>query len=194
MTTTAWSSLDTSLDLLTSSVAGLRPEDLTRPTPCSDWNVMQVVQHAAGDQLGYASTLTGGPGPTYNPFAPSGDTGVDAPALVAEAVAASSAAWAGVPADSAPIETPLPLGPLDAELASHACALDAAVHAWDIAVATGRPSPLTDDLSATLLASAQSFVEPLRAFAYAPALAAEPGDSPTDALLRYLGRDPRWTA
>ncbi|MGI5151672.1 hypothetical protein ACQEVC_35830 [Plantactinospora sp. CA-294935] len=28
-------------------------------------------------------------------------------------------------------------------LAAAACALDAAVHAWDIAVVTGQPTPLT---------------------------------------------------
>ena len=37
------------------------------------------------------------------------------------------------------------------------------------------------------------FVEPLRGFAYAPALPAAEGDGPVEALLRYLGRSPSWT-
>lgn len=192
--TTAWTVLDDSLDRLAAVTAGLSKDDLGRPTPCTDWNVMQVLQHAAGDQVGYASVLTGGPGPTYNPFDPSGDLTLDVRALVDQSIQTSATAWAGVPADSGPIETPLPVGPLAAQVGAAACALDAAVHAWDVAVATGQPSPLDDELSAPLLEAARTFVEPLRGFAYAPALPAEPTDSATDALLRYLGRDPKWSA
>lgn len=191
--TTPWNVLDSSLDRLATVTAALSKDDLSRPTPCSDWNVMQVLQHAAGDQVGYASVLTGGPGPTYNPFDPSGDLAVDIRALVDDSIQTSAAAWSGVAADSGPIETPLPVGPLAAEIGAAACGLDAAVHAWDVAVATGQPSPLDDELSAALLDAAHSFVEPLRAFAYAPALPAQPGDTATDALLRYLGRDPKWS-
>jgi hypothetical protein len=81
---------------------------------------------------------------------------------------------------------------MPAWLASGACALDAAVHAWDIAVATGRPSPLTPELARPLLTVAREIVEPLRAWgAYAPALEADPADD-VAVLLAYLGRRPTW--
>lgn len=52
-----------------------------------------------------------------------------------------------------------------------ACALDAAVHAWDIAVVTGQPSPLSPELATTILDVAVQIVEPLRQYgAYAPAI------------------------
>lgn len=70
-------------------------------------------------------------------------------------------------------------------------ALDAAVHAWDIAVATGRPSPLTPEIAADLLVVARRIVEPLRGFAYAPAIDA--GGGPEAELLAYLGRRPDWS-
>jgi uncharacterized protein (TIGR03086 family) len=93
------------------------------------------------------------------------------------------------------VPTPLPQGALPAWLASGACALDAAVHAWDIAVATGQPSPLTPGLARELLVTARHIVEPLRAFgAYAPALPEQAGDDEVAALLRYLGRRPDWAA
>jgi hypothetical protein len=77
--------------------------------------------------------------------------------------------------------------------AAAACALDAAVHAWDIAVALGQPGGLPDGLAARLLPAARSIVEPLRQFgAYAPALPARPEDDRVAELLRYLGRDPQW--
>jgi len=75
-----------------------------------------------------------------------------------------------------------------------ACALDAAVHAWDIAVATGQPSPLAAELARQLMPVTTSLVEPLRAFgAYAAALDPQDGDDEVTALLRYLGRQPDWT-
>ncbi|MEU4222222.1 TIGR03086 family protein, partial [Actinoplanes sp. NPDC026623] len=75
-----------------------------------------------------------------------------------------------------------------------AAALDAAVHAWDIAVATGRPSPLDEDLAAGLLPVAHAIVEPLRRYGvYAAALEPSGAEGAPAQLLRYLGRDPHWT-
>ena len=80
-------------------------------------------------------------------------------------------------------------------LGAGACALDAAVHAWDVAVAASRPSPLTEELSRELMNVAASIVEPLRSYGvYAAALEPEPGDDASAALLRYLGRWPTWSA
>ena len=92
------------------------------------------------------------------------------------------------------IGTPLPPVPtMRPELAAGACALDAAIDAWDIAAATGQSSPLTAELAAQLQPAARATAEPLRGFAYAPALPDQPGDDAAAALLRYLGRDPHWT-
>jgi uncharacterized protein (TIGR03086 family) len=112
---------------------------------------------------------------------------------VEPSLAASAAAFATIdPTGQTP--TPLPQGALPAATASGAAALDAGVHAWDIAVATGQPAPLDDDLAAQLLPVARAIVEPLRQYgAYAPALEPGDNDSTTAELLRYLGRDPHWT-
>jgi hypothetical protein len=67
-------------------------------------------------------------------------------------------------------------------------------HAWDLAVATGQPSPLTPALAKPLHAAANEIVEPLRGFAYAPVLDPQPGDDDIAALLRYLGRRPDWAS
>ncbi|MCX4818685.1 hypothetical protein OG883_01955 [Streptomyces sp. NBC_01142] len=92
------------------------------------------------------------------------------------------------------IRSSLPPNKMPAALGASACALDAAVHAWDIAVATGQPSPLTPELASDLLGAARQFVEPLRAFAFAPVVPAEPGDDAVAELLKYLGRRPDWAA
>jgi uncharacterized protein (TIGR03086 family) len=177
-------------EALRSVVAGVPDAGWANPTPCEKWTVTQVLQHAAGDQIGYAAAITGGPWPTADPFAPSGRLDGDPQFVVAEAVRRSAAAWSTVDRDAAEVPNPLPQGPMPAWLAAGACALDAAVHAWDIAVATGQPSPLTPELARDLFAVATRIVEPLRAWgAYAPALPATPGDD-VATLLGYLGRRP----
>jgi uncharacterized protein (TIGR03086 family) len=180
-----------SLDLLRTSAAAIGDADRDLPTPCSEWSVLQVLQHATGDQLAWAAAIGVGTGPSENPFTPSGQLTGNVDDLIDPALATARTAWSGVSDDSVP--TPLPQGTLPTPTAAAACALDAAVHGWDIAVALGQPGPLSDALAAQLLPAARAVVEPLRQFgAYAPALPPQPGDDHAAELLRYLGRDPQW--
>jgi uncharacterized protein (TIGR03086 family) len=184
----------TALDLLRHATAGVPADRLDDPTPCSAWTVAQVLFHAAGDQHGWASFVGSGALPSYDPFAPPHrlDRGVDE--VVKAAIDAATTAWAQVDPAAESVRTPLPPVPAMApQLAAAACALDAAIHAWDVAVATGQPSPLTDELAEQLMPAARATVEPLRGFAYAPALPPHEGGGTAAALLRYLGRDPHWT-
>ncbi|WP_061293997.1 TIGR03086 family metal-binding protein [Herbidospora cretacea] len=187
--------LATSYRALENSVAGVRDDQWDAATPCADWTVTQVIQHAAGDQLAYAMMLGIGAGPAYDPFSPSGAVEGTAAELVKEAVEQTAAAWATVSDDTAAVPTPLPHGELPTPVAAVMCALDAAVHAWDVAIATGQPSPLDDELAGHLLTAARGVVEPLRQWgAYAPVVEAsgEPSATPVaDELLRHLGRVPR---
>lgn len=89
-------------------------------------------------------------------------------AYLEAALAASAKAYESVAPDAEQVPTPLPQGAMPAWLAAGACALDAGVHAWDIATATGQPSPLTREMAAQLRVVAGEIVDPLRAYgAYA---------------------------
>ncbi|GAA0911259.1 hypothetical protein GCM10009557_85590 [Virgisporangium ochraceum] len=176
---------------LRTAVAGVGVDGWDLPTPCEKWTVTQVLQHAAGDQVGYAAAITGGPWPTEDPFSPSGRIDGEHSAYLAAALAASAAAYETIAVDAEQVPTPLPQGAMPAWLAAGACALDAGVHAWDIATATGQASPLTPEMAGPLLTVARAIVEPLRAYgAYAAALPAVDGQDEVAALLRYLGRQP----
>ncbi|WP_433262469.1 TIGR03086 family metal-binding protein [Micromonospora vinacea] len=184
--------LEQAHEALRTAAEGVPADAWERPTPCERWNVTQVLQHAVGDQLAFAAAIDGGQGPTEDPFAPSGRIDGDKLAGLRAALDASARAWKGVADDASEVPTPLPQGKLPAEVGSVACALDAAVHAWDIAVATGQPSPLDAELARPLLVVARQIVEPLRAYgAYAPAIDPTPEADEVAALLSYLGRDPR---
>jgi len=181
-----------SLGLLAAATAMISDANRKVATPCAEWTLTQVLQHAAGDQLAWAAALGEGSGPVEDPFAPSGQLDGRASDLLEPALATARAAWARIGSDDA-VPTPLPQGQLPAPVAAAACGLDAAVHAWDIAAALGQPGFLPDELAAELLV-ARPIIEPLRQYgAYAAALPPQPGDGAAAELLRYLGRDPLWS-
>ncbi|SDD50936.1 TIGR03086 family metal-binding protein [Glycomyces harbinensis] len=193
--TTEWSLLTEAHTALLNAVEGVGSGQWHLPTPCAEWTVTQVLQHVAGDQIAFASAITGEDGPSENPFAPSGTLAGDPVEHVASAIGRAAAAWATVAEDAADVSVPVPPNRLDAVTGVGACALDAAVHAWDIAKATGQDQPLTPEAAAQILVAAKQIVEPLRAYgAYAAALDPQEGDDEVAALLRYLGRDPEWAA
>lgn len=195
MTQSTWTLLGESHQALRAAVAGVPASGWSLPTPCEQWNVTQVLQHAAADQLAYAAKLTGGPGPDDDPFVPSGAISGDPSGLLESALSAAADAFAAVGPDDAEVPVPLPPFKLPAPSAVAAAALDAAVHAWDIAVATGQPSPLTPALARALRPTADALVEPLRGFAFGPAVESKAGaDDDAASLLNFLGRRADWTA
>ena len=192
---TRWIVLEEAHDALRDVVAGAAGRDWDAPSPCEGWTVTQVLQHAAGDQLGFASIITGEPGPTENPFDPSGVLdGLAARGARADPAGRGPRAWSTVAPDADDAPTPLPQGAMAAPVAVGACALDAAVHAWDIAVATGQPSPLTADLAAHPARRRARRSSSRSAYgAYAPAIEVDGDTDPVTALLAYLGRRADWT-
>ena len=195
ITRTGWDVLDEARAMLRAAVAGVPADGWQRPTPCTEWTVAQVLQHAALDQGAWAAVISGTQPSGENPFAPSGELGAEPLAYAEAALEASAPAWAVVSADGRPVPTPLPSGPMPPADAAGAAALDAAIHAWDMAVATGQGSPLTPDLAAALTPVAKSIVEPLRQYGvYAAEVESLAGADDAAALLCYLGRQPAWKA
>ena len=191
---TRWDLLTEAHQALRTAVMGIPADGWDRPTPAEAWNVTQVLQHAAGDQFAYASALTDGPKPTEDPFAPSGELGGTPAQVLEPALAATVAAFGAVESPDTEVAVPLPPFKLPAGVAVAAAALDAAVHAWDIAVATGQLSPLTPGLALALRPAADALVEPLRGFAFAPAIEPAIDADEADSLLNFLGRRADWKA
>ncbi|MES5817576.1 TIGR03086 family metal-binding protein [Streptomyces sp. RG80] len=161
------------------------------PTPCSEWTARQVLNHARIDQQGYGLAITGGR-PDSDPFAPADALAADPSAELDEVLRMVADAYAGLPVDAA--EVPTPLGPMPLPAAAAAAAMDAAVHAWDIAVATGQDRPLTEELAEGIWPLAEQLVDHLRDSyrVFAPAIEIPDGSGRAEALLAFLGRDPQW--
>jgi uncharacterized protein (TIGR03086 family) len=188
---TSWTILDEAHEILRNAASGVPDGGWDGKTPCAEWNVGQVVQHAGLDQLLYVSSITGVEKPSEDAFAPTGHTSA---AFVVDALRASSEAFATVGVDADAVPVPLPPFSVSARTSVGAAALDAAVHGWDVAVATGQPLQMSDALARELLEIAQQLVEPLRSWgAYAPAIVPPAGARDLDRLLCFLGRDAaRW--
>ena len=173
-------------------VAGVPESAWGAPTPCSEWTVRQVLNHARIDQQAYGLAITGGR-PDSDPFQPADALDGDPAAELDKVLRAVADAYAGLPADAE--QAPTPLGPMPVPLAAAAAAMDAAVHAWDIAVATGQDRPLTGELAEGIRPAADRLVDHLRdAYqVFAPARELAPDYDSAEALLAFLGRDPHWS-
>ncbi|MFD6495973.1 TIGR03086 family metal-binding protein [Streptomyces sp. NPDC059944] len=178
---------------LRDAAAGVPEGAWGAPTPCGEWTVRQVLNHARLDQQAYGAAVTGTGWPDSDAFQPSDEPVADATAALDKVLADVAGIYAELPAGSETV--PTPLGPLPPRVAAAAGAMDAAVHAWDIAVATGQTSPLDDDLAAGIRLAADLLADHLRdAFGVFAAAREVPEDAgPAASLLAFLGRDPHWT-
>src|SRR5262249_17785709 len=140
------------------------------------------------------SAITGEEKPEGDAFKPTGDLGDDPLAYLASALSGTRGAFDTLAPDADGVSVPLPPFTVSARLAAGAASLDAAVHGWDIAVATGQSPQISRALARELLWAAENLVEPLRGWgAYAPAMESEGGADDFARLLNYLGRRPNWT-
>ncbi|MEV0475188.1 TIGR03086 family metal-binding protein [Streptomyces prunicolor] len=184
--------LTRSHDYLREVVAAVPETAWAAPTPCTEWTVRQVLNHARIDQQAYGLVLTGDR-PGSDPFHPADTLDGDPVAELDKVLRAVADGYAHLPADAD--QVPTPLGPLPLPIAAVTAAMDAAVHTWDIAAATGQNRPLGVDLAEGIWPAADRLVDQLRDSyrVFAPALEVTDEYDRAEALLAFLGRDPHWT-
>ncbi|MEV8539861.1 TIGR03086 family metal-binding protein [Streptomyces sp. NPDC051572] len=184
--------LTRSHDYLREVVAAVPEEAWAAPTPCTEWTVRQVLNHARIDQQAYGLVLTGDR-PDSDPFHPADALDGDPVTELDKVLRAVADGYAHLPVDAD--QVPTPLGPMPLPLAAATAAMDAAVHAWDIAAATGQNRPLGAALAEGIWPAADRLVDQLRDSyrVFAPALAVTDEYDRAEALLAFLGRDPHWT-
>ncbi|MFJ5303116.1 TIGR03086 family metal-binding protein [Streptomyces sp. NPDC088350] len=179
-------------DCLREVVAAVPDTAWAAPTPCTEWTVRQVLNHARVDQQAYGLVLTGDR-PDSDPFHPADTLDGDPVAALDKVLRAVADRYAQLPADADRV--PTPLGPMPLPFAAATAAMDAAVHAWDIAAATGQSRPLPTDLAEGIWPAADRLVDQLRDSyrVFAPAVEVRDGYDRAEELLAFLGRDPHWT-
>jgi uncharacterized protein (TIGR03086 family) len=182
------------------AVGAIRGTVLARygdPSPCAKYTVRDVVNHLA---FGFLLAHRSG---AREPWDPSW-TGEDrTPYLVglpeqmwAKACADEADATARVWADPSVWEGEASMGgsPMPAAAIGSMMTAEFAVHAWDLAVATGRSVEVPDELGAAVLEGVLAMAPSGREGGWFGAEVAVPADAPTfERALAASGRDPRWT-
>lgn len=179
--------LDRTYAVTAPAVDAIADGDLTRSTPCSEWDVAAVLRHLVGSIGGLASaaarTAPGAP--------PSTASAADARAAYHAAVEASRAAWSAPGALEGNV-----LLPVGAEVPAAAAiginVFDVLVHGWDLDRALGRSTQRPDDLAEVAIGFARMVVAPeMRTVVGFAAEVEVPADAPAiDRLVAFLGRRP----
>ena len=168
-------------------VQGITDDQWEMKTPCQKWNVQQLVTHTAGVMANFANGAANLP-PVGDPD--DFDLGPDPAATLAELATRNVAAWE----QRGELESTMNLGDnqFPAQVGFNINMLDAYVHGWDIAKATGQEADLDAGLCAMLLEfSKQTVPEAPREGDNFHAVVETGADaSPADRLLGYLGRQP----
>ena len=168
-------------------VAGVRPDQWTGPTPCTDWNVRQLVGHIVSENLWAAELFK------EKTMAEVGDR-LDGDLLGSDPKAAYDnsvqVAKATVEAPSA-MEAVCHVSYGDISGANYAGDLftDLLIHGWDIAKATGQDTTLDPDLVAVCYARVEPIKDDLRASgAFGSDIQVAPDADLQTKLLALLGR------
>jgi uncharacterized protein (TIGR03086 family) len=168
------------------------PGDWGLPTPCTEWNVRQLVNHVVYEDRWTAPLIAGltieDVGTRFD-----GDLLGDDPA--GQALDAAKQAEAAISAPGALDRTvQLSFGPTPAREYAWQLLAEHLVHAWDLAAATGSDRRLDPD---AVRACAAWFGDREQLFREAgvigPRVRVRAGADEQDRLLGAYGRDPRWS-
>ena len=166
-------------------IAGVRADQWQTGTPCEKWDVRQLVDHVTSVVQMFGAAAA-------NESAPPRDTdgiGDDPAATFRESAAVTLTAWRA--RDSVGGDVTLPLGPVPAKYAIGINLVDACVHGWDIAIATGQDPGLDDQACELALAVSEQLLPTVgRRDRFAEAVTVPVGAPATDRLVAYLGRRP----
>jgi uncharacterized protein (TIGR03086 family) len=182
--------LERSIGFLLTAVQPVTRSMLAHPTPCAAWDLNMLLLHVddslAAVHEGLAAGRVG-----IRPVAvdASGDP-VSALRVRAVRLLRHSMASSGRPDRGAGTAAVGDLR-LPVEAVAGAGALEAAVHGWDIAQATGERRPLPPDLAADLLDVSRTLAPPrCRRPLFGEPVDPRPHASPGDRLVAFLGRRP----
>ncbi|HET9647065.1 MAG TPA: TIGR03086 family metal-binding protein [Microlunatus sp.] len=165
----------------------------TAPTPCSDWDVRQLVNHVVGEDR-WTGPLVSGMTIAEVGDALDGDLLGDDPKLAARAAVEEAMAAVG---HNVPDGGIVHLSYGQESLAEYLWQLtaDHLIHGWDLAAATGQDRSLDTEL---VDAVGTWFAQREPMYRSAGVVGARPegaiGGSPGADLLIAFGRDPAWTA
>lgn len=167
-------------------IAGVRDDQWSSPTPCTDWTVRDLVNHLVGANLVFAALLQDRTPPDRS----ADHLGEDPVGAYHDSGAAVQAAFGRPGVFERTFQ--LPIGSVPGAVMLRLRITDLLVHAWDLAQATGQPADLPDDLvEQALVFSRAHLADVPRAGRFGPIQPVAPDAPALDRLVAYLGRPVR---
>jgi uncharacterized protein (TIGR03086 family) len=167
----------------------VEPNDWTRQTPCTEWDVRALVNHVIGGNVRYEMLLHGAPAVEVDATRARDHLGDDPVAAFAATGAVMRAAFAEPGALDRLAHHPI--GDRTGRELFAMRILDLTVHGWDLAQALGVDDELDAGLVAYALTEAPAMVTAPGQRSFASPIAGDGDRSPQEQLLRLLGRQPR---
>ena len=182
------------VDQVNKVIAGLTQEQLAHPTPCSEWNIQELLNHLIGGAemvVGCFSGQTPNITPGSSDSSYSTETQVAGLVQAYQTVVDQALQVAHEPgALERNIDTPL--GDLPGALFLSFCSMDQFIHGWDLAKATSQDTKLDPQMAQTCYdMCVPDMADQGREAGVIGAVVAVPDDaSIQDKLLGYMGRQP----
>jgi uncharacterized protein (TIGR03086 family) len=195
MTTEIVSLDDRAVQVTVAVVARTGPRDLTRPTPCGEWTLSDLLAHMTVQHDGFAAAAAGdGADPAHWQLRPRADP-VREYSAAADRVRAAFAAPGVLDREFAlPEISPVLRFPAARAISFHF--VDYVVHGWDVARSLGLDYVLEPDLLAAALPVARAVpggkTRQVPGAAFAPGLTVPDDAAPLEEILTLLGRRPSW--
>lgn len=173
-------------------------EQWCRPTPCTEWNVRQLVNHMTRGNLSYVHLLEGGTSAEFLRLRDVDALGADPVGAYDRSVRKCAEAFAAPGAFQRVLD--YPLGKVTGRQALAVRTTDTTIHTWDLARAVGADEELDGGLVAWIdeslediyagLAETPTAAETTHRFFTAPDGELASGASRQDRLLHRMGRRP----
>ncbi|MFF4401585.1 TIGR03086 family metal-binding protein [Streptomyces sp. NPDC001480] len=168
----------------------VRPEQLSGPTPCAEFDVRTLLSHTVGGTRRIAVVGEGGDGLAVHPFA-DGVEDAEWAAVYDEARTRALKAWESDERMTAPVRVPWGEVPGHAALSGYV--MELVTHTWDLAESIGHPHELDPELAEFALTTARRVLPDPRRDADTPfgdVIEAPEGADAYTRLAAWLGRAP----
>lgn len=177
--------LERSLGWTRVRLAEITEADLTRPTPCSGWDLAALLAHMADSLDAFLEAAHG----RVEITVPATADGTAAGARAREELTAKACALLGAWTCGGPGEVQIGRRQLGSGLVAATAALEIAVHGWDVGRSVGSAARLPAPLARALLPVAGVTITPSdRGVRFGSPLTTAPGAPYDVALLGLLGR------
>ena len=175
--------LDQAIAYTCARLACVRDDLLHRRTPCTGWDLADLLAHME-DALDAFTEAAGGSVGVH-----AGHDGAAPVPAIQDKARALRAVWARPSPGDVVLESRSGRLDLHTPLLVATAALEIAVHGWDVARATGAPETLPDPLARELLETAELVVGPGdRGVRFAAARPVPADGTPAERLLAFVGR------